>query len=142
MLNLRNTGGVSALVAVCIAALSTLSCAQVSGHDSDALRDSVAKYWKAIQIFDLATAYRLEAGSREGRLTAGEFREFWGKTDWELSAFEIRSIDINKNTAEVDLMLTWSPPEIPKDVTRPFSERWRLLEDGWYRDAEMSKGNR
>jgi hypothetical protein len=112
-----------------------LGAAEQASNQEDAIRQAVSKFWDAIKVFDLATAYHLEAGASDGDLTATAFREYWSDTDWELRSYEIRSITIDGDEADVDLLLLWHPPQLPKDVSRPFDDRWRYHDGAWLRDS-------
>lgn len=129
----RPSPGQILLLAMILLALA--SVAHAEAPETAALEQRVAEYWDAISAFDLATAYRLERGSREGRLTAAQFRRYWSRSDWELQSFEVESVAVEDGSAEVGLELVFDVPELPKDIVRRYNETWTLVEGQWLRDA-------
>jgi hypothetical protein len=123
------------MLAVSVAATITVVAAATPSDDEQRLRETLDHFWGAIQVFDLFTAYQLEAGAHDGALTANNFREQWTRTDWELRQFEVKTVDIDGDEATVELTLTWDPAEFPRDVTKSFTDRWRLIDGQWYRDS-------
>lgn len=97
-----------------------------------ALEQRVNVYLTALKINDLATAYGLESGARDGTLTADEFHRRATQAKALLLDYAIEEVQVEGDSGTVKVKMTYQYPQLHKPYTTERSSQWIILDGQWY----------
>jgi hypothetical protein len=110
-------------------------------HGEAALLERAQKYWEAIRINDLSTAYYLEAETVNGQLAPDEVKvnQGWGM---RLYSFRLGKASIDGKTAEVEMSREFFMNESSEPFEgRTIKDRWTFINNQWYHGTPEKGGS-
>ncbi|QIK38611.1 hypothetical protein GWK36_12160 [Caldichromatium japonicum] len=112
--------------------LFTQGCADSPTEARARLEQRVNAYFTALKINDLATAYRMQSGARDGSLTADLFHRLMTQSGGRLINYKIEDIQIEGESATIKAELTYQYPQLHQPYIRSRSSQWIMLDGDWY----------
>lgn len=107
-----------------------------SRHREKTLLERADRYWNAVRLNDLATAYGLDAEAARGTLQPHEVDK--GR-DWSirLVSFTLGEITYYDNHAEILLTkeVTWPDSKTKTHQKPPVKDLWTFMKGQWYHGA-------
>jgi hypothetical protein len=110
---------------------SSLALAEDGPKPTEArLMERAHAYWSALQAGDFATMYGLEAGARDGTLSAEKLRNSVGRS--RLLKYAFKEVKIEQDYAGIKVERTFSVANIRGSVPTTQQDRWMFIEGDWY----------
>lgn len=93
-------------------------------HSEQRLRERANAYLEALRINDLASAYRLDAGSLDGTLTPLVFRDSAIPLTGSLLSYTITSVSLQGDDAHVEAEVSFQLPQLRKPYETKMAMHW------------------
>jgi hypothetical protein len=113
-----------------VARLSAVATFALACMPEEPLEQRAAKYWKARQERDAATAYPYEHPETRG--TEGEYVAKIATGPLAISAAEVEKVEVDGDDAKVTVRMTYRHALMPRDVKAPIVDLWTKVDGRWY----------